>query len=74
MEAWSGILDETESLEKQPRKMSEIKFHDEELKSYIEKYPDSILSDITKKFLRFNLWGIRCFEVRRTRSGRLWDR
>lgn len=50
MKAWKRLLNETGSLEKRSRERLAIKFHDEELKAYIEKHPDAMLSDIAKKF------------------------
>lgn len=50
MKEWKRLLNETGSLEKRSRERPAIKFHDEELKAYIEKHPDAMLLDIAKKF------------------------
>lgn len=49
MKAWKRLLNETGSLEKRSRERLALKFHDKELKAYIERHPDAMLSDIAKK-------------------------
>ena len=54
------LLNETGSLEKRSSESSRVKFHDEELKVYIEKHPDVMLSDIAKNSV---VWGSGAFDA-----------
>lgn len=51
MKVWKSLLNETGSLEKRSRERLRVKFHDQELKEYIGKHPDAMLSDITKNLV-----------------------
>ncbi len=51
IKAWKRLLNETGSLEKRSKERPAIKFHDEELKAYVEKHPDAMLLDIAKNLV-----------------------
>ena len=47
---WKRLLNETGSLEPRSKQRSASRFLDDELKAYVNEYPDATLEDIAKHF------------------------